>query len=1150
MKCMKLGINALGLYPGKVGGAEQYLRNILQELASYKDIETYIFINETAMPTFEESTSLHPIVVDLEYNHETQLKGYMKYYQIDVWFCPLFHLIPAKCEIPNVTTIFDIQQDYFPENFDPFVLSERKRLTQETVQNTDMILTISEYSKQTLLDKYHVEADKIHVTYLDADASFQNPVQPYQLEEMRRKLPEQFILFPANMWPHKNHINLIRGFSIAKEKYDLPLHLVFTGAKERETQQIEQFIEEKNLREYVEYLGYLPQEDMRYVFRCANMLAFPSLFEGFGIPLVEAMASEIPIICSTSSCVPEIAGDAAVLFDGNNPEEIADAIYRVYSDRDLRDHLVEAGKKRRSLFSWEQCAKDTVKYLKAMYIPREKVKSPLGNHPKVSIITPSYNQGEFIRETIESVLNQTYDNIEYIVMDGGSTDETVEILKSYGDRFKWVSEKDGGQADAVNKGIRAATGEIIGWLNSDDTYYPDAVQKAVDALLSHPDVDMVYGEGDYINKESQVTGRYATKIFDYNELANECVICQPTGFFTKEIVERVGLLRADLHLCMDYELWMRIGKAGTIMYIPERLATSRMYEENKTLSRREEVYSECCRELKKHYNYVPHSWIYGYTDYRLSMNPNLSRKATYLKLFLKYNYDRPDYFWECFQRYRRLKQIQKSRQNQPAVFPTTGRFADLWMSKEYTERLIANQGDNQLVISGEHHLPFSAPLVLTVEVDGRKQFFEIPELGPFTLTMNIPAVEKPMVYVTIRSNQTCRPSDVSNSQDQRELSVRICHMLLRKKESTRNEPLVSIITPSYNQGEFIRDTIESVLNQDYKNIEYIVVDGGSTDNTLEILKEYKDRLVYVSETDNGQSDAINKGFRMAKGEIVAWLNSDDVYEPGCITRAVQEFNQNPNAALVYGDGYLINRDGEKIRSFEFSRDFNLWALVHIWDYIMQPATFFRADALAKVNYLREELHWTMDWDLWIRLASKWDVRYIPQHFACSREYEDTKTSTGSQKRLDEILSVMQKYSGEENPYGYEIYYCSELLGHHKLEDQRREEVSNRLSQLLILQPTPDKEGRCTVESNFMIRPYHCAQYLEVEVVEDVSIPAEFIWNGLQFHNETLEKGKVCIKVPQEISEQFSTLRVCLHSEQLQNIENQVDSWVHMRLIEE
>lgn len=649
---MKIGINAVALYPNKIGGAEQYLRNIVRELLRHDDLETYLFLQESAMDTFEKHPKLHLVKISMDDKQENQLKGYIELYMIDVWFCPFFHLIPVDCSIPNVTTIFDIQQDFFPENFDKIVLRNRKFLTQETIKHAQKLLTISEYSKKTIVEKYSADPADIKVTYLDADDSFNRPIDPDKLAKIKEKLPENFILYSANMWPHKNHIALIKAFAKVKREYKLPLKLVFTGAQERETDQIKKAIADNHLRDDVKYLGYLPQDDVRYVFKCANMVAFPSLFEGFGIPLVEAMASEVPVICSTSSCIPEIVGDAGYLFDGNNVDEIAQAIYKVFTDQELREKLVANGIKRRPMFSWQKCAEETIDYLKSVYVPRKPLPQKLSDHPLVTVITPSYNQGEFIRETIESVLNQTYDNIEYIVMDGGSTDNTVEILKSYGDRIKWFSEKDGGQADAVNKGIRIANGEIIGWLNSDDTYYPDAIEKAVELLKLHPDADMIYGEGDYIDRDSKVTGRYETLAFDYQELAKQCPICQPAAFFTKEIVEKVGLLRADLQLCMDYELWMRIGAVGKILYTPDVLATSRMYEDNKTLSRRSEVYKECCQEVKRHYGYVPHRWLEGYAIHQKSLHPRGKMKIFYALLFLKYNYNRMGYLVECYRKWR------------------------------------------------------------------------------------------------------------------------------------------------------------------------------------------------------------------------------------------------------------------------------------------------------------------------------------------------------------------------------------------------------------------------------------------------------------------------------------------------------------------
>lgn len=239
-------------------------------------------------------------------------------------------------------------------------------------------------------------------------------------------------------------------------------------------------------------------------------------------------------------------------------------------------------------------------------------------------------------------------------------------------------------------------------------------------------------------------------------------------------------------------------------------------------------------------------------------------------------------------------------------------------------------------------------------------------------------------------------------------------------------PLVTIVTPSYNQGRFIRDTIESVLSQNYPKIEYIIIDGMSADDTSDIVREYEDRLTFIREKDHGQSDAINKGFRMAKGEIVAWLNSDDVYEPDCIQRAVLEFQKHPDLGLLYGDGYIIDENGKKTGKFNATQAFDAWELIHVQDYILQPTTFFRKNCLKKAGYLDESLNWCMDWDLWIRLSKITKVKYIPEYFACAREYSGTKTSVGGRKRLLEIKKLMQKYSGKKSPVGYWLYWTAQI----------------------------------------------------------------------------------------------------------------------------
>jgi glycosyltransferase involved in cell wall biosynthesis len=246
--------------------------------------------------------------------------------------------------------------------------------------------------------------------------------------------------------------------------------------------------------------------------------------------------------------------------------------------------------------------------------------------PVISIITPSYNQAEFLAETIESVLSQEGDFfLEYIIVDGGSTDNSVEIMQRYDDllhrrewpivckgiTFHWTSGNDNGQADAVNKGFAQAKGKILGWLNSDDTYRPGAVAKAVEFLSANPHSAMVYGNAWYTDRKGNITERYASERFSLKRLAEKCIICQPSVFVRTEALKETGGLDSNLHTCMDYDLWIRMGNRfeGRIAFIEDYLATSRMYGENKTASQRDHIYKETMAVVRKHYGYVPGVWI-------------------------------------------------------------------------------------------------------------------------------------------------------------------------------------------------------------------------------------------------------------------------------------------------------------------------------------------------------------------------------------------------------------------------------------------------------------------------------------------------------------------------------------------------------------
>ena len=220
---------------------------------------------------------------------------------------------------------------------------------------------------------------------------------------------------------------------------------------------------------------------------------------------------------------------------------------------------------------------------------------------KISVVVPSFNQADFLGHTLDSLAAQRDVTLEVRVYDGGSTDGSVDLLRAHPAGFWWHSGPDAGQADAINRGLRETTGDIVAYLNSDDVYYPGTLARVAAYFADHPECQVVYGAADHLDAEGQVMEPYPTEPWSYDRLLHTCFICQPAAFWRRRVIDECGVFDDRLHYALDYEYWLRVGRRHPFHFLPHaRLAGSRLHADTKTLSQRVRAHREILRVVQRH----------------------------------------------------------------------------------------------------------------------------------------------------------------------------------------------------------------------------------------------------------------------------------------------------------------------------------------------------------------------------------------------------------------------------------------------------------------------------------------------------------------------------------------------------------------------
>ena len=402
---MRVCFDLRWMVPGLAGGVENLARSFLQELIKLDGWNRYTLLvparclydfDVRSRPNFRlMSTDSLSAVADgwlwavrrwwhktlrLDYWESPAVRRlrFLKNLEADLVYSFTGYIFPDVVPLRHVVQIPDIQHEFYPQFFSASALEERRRLFAAAVRCAEHICTISEFSRKTIIEKLSVPPEKITAIPLAAEPIFQPQPRPEDSDVLRRYHLESngFLLFPGHTWWHKNHKTAIAALKVLKSKHGVALPLVCTGGPREAHGSLCRQIDEEGLQSQVLFLGYCPREDMPALYRHAACLVFPSLFEGFGMPVLEAMASGCPVVCSNTTSLPEVAGDAALLVAPQDPEGLADAIRLVLVEGKLRDELRQRGLARARLFSWRRFTLETLAVLYAVHRGAYRIPKP------------------------------------------------------------------------------------------------------------------------------------------------------------------------------------------------------------------------------------------------------------------------------------------------------------------------------------------------------------------------------------------------------------------------------------------------------------------------------------------------------------------------------------------------------------------------------------------------------------------------------------------------------------------------------------------------------------------------------------------------------------------------------------------------------
>jgi len=716
---MRVAVNLRHFVPGVMGGGmETYVRQAVPALHDHLVAtggSMAVFADPTwcsSIREFAPTAQLFPVETDgVALSGEALAEA-----EADVLFCPLNFLDPPLPEIPAAVMIADLYPEIEPAALSPSYRELTRQALRPSARCADVVLTMSPSTAGDIVRRYDVEPERIVVTppAVDDEVAVADDVPAAVIAKLG--VPERFLFYPARFYRHKNHIALFEALALLSNDPELgDIPVVLTG--EDMPPDIAATVRRLGIERQVLTLGRVDRGLVLALHRRAEALVFPSRFEGFGIPLVEAMLAATPVLASSYPVVREVVGEAGLIVDESDPSSIAAGIRRIVTDDDLRASLRERGLAQASGFTLEKANDTLIRTLTGLAETERRPDAAVRwEPPTVGVATPSYNAAEFIRDTIDSVLSQDYPHIRYVVMDGGSTDGTVDVLRSYGDRLDWVSEPDDGQADAINGGIDRVGGDIVAFLNADDSYEPGAIATAVKRFRERPGTALIYGAAVQLDPAGNAVRTTPVLACDHQSLAGYNPISQPAAFASGDAWREVGGLDPSLHLALDYELWMRMSEGGRpLLAVPDVLARIRFHADAKSEAQRGRHLRESMAVVRRHYGHVPPAWSDAYARWLTARRPSVlvalprtwKSAALQLPLNLYANPRTP------------VRGVRDWAGDVGLLTTFEGRWHDNWISRRWRSMVSVPATTRRIQVRGMHHRLNPRPLKLKIVLDGR-----------------------------------------------------------------------------------------------------------------------------------------------------------------------------------------------------------------------------------------------------------------------------------------------------------------------------------------------------------------------------------------------------------------------------------------------